>query len=223
MPSLRLDGRATHELRPLHFTRSWIPTLPGSVLVDSGLTRVLCTAVVEEGVPKFLKGTDQGWVTAEYSMLPAATNSRRPRDRNGRIDGRSVEIQRLIGRALRAIVDRRKLKGRTVWVDCDVLAADGGTRTAAINGAYVALHDALRDLQQRDGLKSWPLVDSVQAISVGLVEGEPHVDLSRNCRNAGRAFELMRWQRASLERRAGVARRLAADHGFRDLAREIEG
>lgn len=178
MPSLRLDGRATHELRPLHFTRSWIPTLPGSVLVDSGLTRVLCTAVVEEGVPKFLKGTDQGWVTAEYSMLPAATNSRRPRDRNGRIDGRSVEIQRLIGRALRAIVDRRKLKGRTVWVDCDVLAADGGTRTAAINGAYVALHDALRDLQQRDGLKSWPLVDSVQAISVGLVEGEPHVDLS---------------------------------------------
>ena len=178
MPSLRLDGRSPDEIRPLHFHRKWLPTLPGSVLVDCGLTRLLCTAVIEDGVPPFLKNTDQGWVTAEYSMLPAATNTRRPRDRIGRVDGRSVEIQRLIGRALRAVVDRRGIKGRTIWVDCDVLGADGGTRTAAINGAYVAMHDALSDLLQRGEIKKLPLRDSLQAISVGLVDGEPMVDLS---------------------------------------------
>lgn len=178
MSALRLDGRAPQEIRPLHFSRRWLPTLPGSVLVQSGLTRVLCTAVVEDGVPPFLKNTDQGWVTAEYAMLPAATNSRRQRDRNGKVDGRSVEIQRLIGRALRAVVDRRGIKGRTVWVDCDVLCADGGTRTAAINGAYVALHDALSDLKDRGDIRKLPLRDSLQAISVGLVDGEPMVDLS---------------------------------------------
>lgn len=178
MSALRLDGRAPDELRPLHFTRRWLPTLPGSVLVQSGITRVLCTAVVEDGVPPFLKNTDQGWVTAEYSMLPAATSSRRPRERGMKVDGRSVEIQRLIGRALRAVVDRRAIKGRTVWVDCDVLCADGGTRTASINGAYVAMHDALSDLLQRGDIKRMPLTDSLQAISVGLVDGEPLVDLS---------------------------------------------
>lgn len=178
MTQLRLDGRSPDAIRPLHFTRRWLPTRPGSVLVDCGLTRVLCTAVIEDGVPKFLKGTDQGWVTAEYSMLPAATNSRRPRERGPRVDGRSVEIQRLIGRALRAVVNRKALRGRTVWVDCDVLSADGGTRTASINGAYVALHDALKHLQESGNLKSWPLTDSLQAISVGLLDGAPHVDLS---------------------------------------------
>ncbi len=178
MSSLRLDGRALQDPRPLHFRRHWLPMLPGSVLVDCGLTRVLCTAVVEDGVPNFLKNTDQGWVTAEYSMLPAATSSRRPRERGLRVDGRSTEIQRLIGRALRSIVDRRALKGRTVWVDCDVVSADGGTRTTSINGAYVAMHDALKDLKDRGELKHWPLRDSLQAISVGLVGGQPHVDLS---------------------------------------------
>ena len=178
MPALRLDGRSPADIRPLHFTRSWLPQVPGSVLVDSGLTRVLCTAVVEDGVPKFLKQSDQGWVTAEYSMLPAATSNRRPRDRGPKVDGRSIEIQRLIGRALRAVVDRRALKGRTVWVDCDVVSADGGTRTASINGAYVALHDALADAVNRGTLKRNPLVDSLQAISVGVVDGEPMADLS---------------------------------------------
>lgn len=148
------------------------------MLIDCGLTRVLCTAVIEDGVPKFLKGTDQGWVTAEYSMLPAATNSRRARERGPRVDGRSVEIQRLIGRALRSVVNRKAIRGRTIWVDCDVLSADGGTRTTSINGAYVAMHDALKALQDSDGLKTWPLTDSLQAISVGLLDGEPHVDLS---------------------------------------------
>ncbi|MCB9898974.1 MAG: ribonuclease PH [Planctomycetes bacterium] len=178
MSSLRLDGRTPDEPRSLHFTRGWLPNQPGSVLVDCGLTRVLCTAVVEEGVPPFLKNTDEGWVTAEYSMLPASTGSRKQRDRAGKTDGRSIEIQRLIGRALRAVVNRKALKGRTVWVDCDVLAADGGTRTASINGAYVALHDALSALKTQGQLRSWPLDDSVQAVSVGVVDGEVRVDLS---------------------------------------------
>jgi ribonuclease PH len=178
MPPLRLDGRAAHDPRTIQFQRHWIPSVPGSVLVDNGLTRVLCTAVVEEGVPAFLKQTDQGWLTAEYSMLPASTGSRKMRDRAGRVDGRSVEIQRLIGRALRAVLDRRAIKGRTIWVDCDVVAADGGTRTTAINGAWLAVHDALKDLQDRKELRKWPLTDSIQAISVGLVDGEPAVDLS---------------------------------------------
>ena len=178
MTSLRLDGRAPDEPRPLHFTRHWLPNQPGSVLVDCGLTRVLCTAVVEEGVPPFLRNTDEGWVTAEYSMLPASTGSRKARDRGGKTDGRSVEIQRLIGRAMRAVVNRKALKGRTVWIDCDVLAADGGTRTAAINGAYVALHDALTALKKQGDLRAWPLDDSVQAISVGVVDGDVRVDLS---------------------------------------------
>ncbi len=178
MTQLRLDGRAPDAIRPLHFTRHWLPTRPGSVLVDCGLTRVLCTAVVEDGVPRFLKGTDQGWVTAEYSMLPAATSNRRPRERGPKVDGRSVEIQRLIGRALRAVVNRKAIKGRTVWVDCDVLSADGGTRTASINGAYMALHDAFTGLKENGGLKSWPLTDSLQAVSVGLLEGAAHADLS---------------------------------------------
>jgi ribonuclease PH len=147
------------------------------VLVDLGRTRVLCTAIVEDGVPPFLQGSDQGWLTAEYAMLPAATTERRARER-ARPDGRSVEIQRLIGRALRAVVNRRALTGRTAWVDCDVLCADGGTRTAAINGAYVALHACFRDLQTRGVLRAWPLTDSVRSISVGLHESQILVDLT---------------------------------------------
>jgi ribonuclease PH len=173
----RLDGRTADEIRPLTFHRHWLDTVPGSVLIHSGLTRILCTAIVESGVPPFLQGSDEGWVTAEYSMLPGSTGTRRHRDRL-RPDGRSIEIQRLIGRALRAIVDRRALSGRTVWIDCDVLQADGGTRTAAINGAYVAMHDVLSDLKGRGELKKWPLTDSIQAISVGVVDDEPRVDLT---------------------------------------------
>jgi ribonuclease PH len=178
MPNQRLDGRSSRAIRPLSFTRNWLPSAKGSVLVDMGRTRVLCTALVQDGVPPFLKNSDQGWLTAEYSMLPASTGDRRKRDRSGHTDGRSVEIQRLIGRSLRAIVNRKGFPGRTIWVDCDVLAADGGTRTASINGAYVALHDALSQLKEHGSLKFWPLQDSVRAISVGMVEDEVLVDLS---------------------------------------------
>jgi ribonuclease PH len=178
MPSPRLDGRAPLAIRPLVFRRRWLDTVPGSVLVECGLTRVLCTAVVEDGVPPFLKNSDQGWLTAEYAMVPASTGSRKSRDRSGRTDGRSVEIQRLLGRALRAVVDRGGFPARTVWIDCDVLQADGGTRCAALNGAYVALHDALSALKQQKALTRWPLKDSLQAISVGIVEGETRVDLT---------------------------------------------
>jgi ribonuclease PH len=178
MPLQRLDGRTPGQLRPLSFQRHWLPNVPGSVLVEAGGTRVLCTAIVEEGVPPFLVNSDQGWLTAEYSMLPASTGERRGRDRAGKTDGRAVEIQRLVGRSLRAVVNRKAYPGRTAWVDCDVLAADGGTRTAAINGAYVALHDAFSTLKAGGALRAWPLLDSVRAVSIGLIEGELAADLT---------------------------------------------
>src|SRR5260370_5452712 len=140
---MRPDGRRPDELRPLTFRRSYTRQAPGSVLVRQGRTLVLCTCTVERAVPPFLVGTGKGWLTAEYGMLPGSTNTRKPRDRGGKVDGRSVEIQRLIGRSLRAIVDLDKLGEHTLWIDCDVLEADGGTRTASINGAFVALIDAL--------------------------------------------------------------------------------
>jgi len=178
MPLQRLDGRTAGQLRPLTFQRHWLPNVPGSVLVEAGGTRVLCTAIVEEGVPPFLVNSDQGWLTAEYSMLPASTGERRGRDRAGKTDGRAVEIQRLVGRSLRAVVNRKAYPGRTAWVDCDVLSADGGTRTAAINGAYVALHDAFSALKAGGALRAWPLLDSVRAVSIGLIEGELATDLT---------------------------------------------
>ena len=137
----RNDGRQPGDLREISFQRQFTDHAPGSVLVTFGQTRVLCTAVANDGVPPWLKGRGQGWLTAEYSMLPSSTLGRKPRDRAGKVDGRSVEIQRLIGRAIRGVVDFKKMTERTVWVDCDVLQADGGTRTAAISGAWVALHD----------------------------------------------------------------------------------
>ena len=138
---------------------------------------MLCTAFVQESVPHFLKGKGGGWVTAEYSMLPSSTHDRKAREKGTRVDGRSVEIQRLIGRALRAVVDLKALTERTIWVDCDVLQADGGTRTAAISGAYVALHDALTRLDEQRKLRSWPLVSQLGAVSVGVVRGTPMADL----------------------------------------------
>src|SRR5580692_704766 len=140
---MRAGGRKADELRPLTFRRRYTRQAPGSVLVEMGRTRVLCTCCVEAAVPPFLVGTGKGWLTAEYGMLPGSTGTRKARDRGGKVDGRTVEIQRLIGRSLRAIVDLEKLGERTLWIDCDVLEADGGTRTAAINGAFVALADAL--------------------------------------------------------------------------------
>ncbi len=169
------SGNRTHDqIRDLKFTRNFTSHPAGSVLVECGLTRVLCTVTIQENVPPWLKGSNEGWVTAEYGMLPGSTNSRKPRDgRTGRVDGRSQEIQRLIGRCLRGIVDTRKLPEVTLWADCDVISADGGTRTAAINGACVALHDALSTMD----LDDWPLRHLVSAISVGVVKNEVMVDL----------------------------------------------
>ena len=173
----RSEGRADDTPRSILFQRGFTNHAQGSVLASFGETRVLCTAFVSEGVPNFLQGKGQGWLTAEYSMLPSATGTRKPRDRGGRTDGRSVEIQRLVGRALRGIIDLKRLTERTIWVDCDVLQADGGTRTTAISGAWVALHDALTWMDEKRVLRSWPLVDQLAAVSVGVVEGRALCDL----------------------------------------------
>lgn len=174
---MRHDGRQPDQLRSLTFRRRYTRQAPGSVLVCMGRTTVLCTCCVELAVPSFLVGTGKGWLTAEYGMLPGSTNTRKPRDRAGKVDGRSVEIQRLIGRSLRAVVDLAKLGERTLWIDCDVLEADGGTRTASINGAFVALVDALTNKKQVVGPISGIIRDSVAAISVGLSNDAELLDL----------------------------------------------
>ena len=170
---MREDGRRTDELRPLEITVDFLDNPQGSALISVGRTRVLCTASIEEGVPRWLKGSGRGWMTAEYGLLPASTGERTWREASsGRQKGRTVEIQRLIGRSLRAITDLEALGERTLWLDCDVLQADGGTRCAAISGAYVAARRALDKL----GLGR-ALTDSVAAVSVGIVDGEPLLDL----------------------------------------------
>jgi len=171
----RPDGRATDQLRPVLLTRDYLLHPEGSVLVEFGATKVICTASVEDRVPPFLKGQGLGWVTAEYAMLPRATNTRTPRENRGP-SGRSQEIQRLVGRALRAVVDRTKMGERTIWVDCDVIQADGGTRTAAISGSFVAVADALAKMVGVD--VSVAIRDCVAAISVGIVEGQAVLDLN---------------------------------------------
>lgn len=175
--SARPEKRLPDQLRPLSFQRGFTRQAAGSVLTSMGRTVVLCTCSVEPAVPPFLVGTGKGWLTAEYNMLPASTLGRKARDRGGKIDGRSVEIQRLIGRSLRAITDLSKLGERTLWIDCDVLDADGGTRTAAINGAFVALVDALTKHAEAIGPVSNVVTDSVAAVSVGLIEGQARLDL----------------------------------------------
>jgi ribonuclease PH len=175
---MRPLGRNPNQLRPLAFQRRFTRNAAGSVLVSSGQTWVLCTCCVENVVPPFLVGRGKGWLSAEYAMLPGSTGTRKPRDRSGKVDGRSVEIQRLIGRSLRAIIDLERLGERTLWLDCDVLQADGGTRTAAINGAFVALVDALESLTPVLPIPPRSLLrDSVAAISVGILEGQPLLDL----------------------------------------------
>ncbi len=175
--SERPQGRRHDQVRPLTFERGYTRQSPGSVLVRMGKTTVLCTCCVEKAVPPFLVGTGKGWLSAEYGMLPGSTNTRKPRDKGGKVDGRSVEIQRLIGRSLRAVVDLSKLGERTLWLDCDVLEADGGTRTAGINGAFVALADALATLRDAIGPASNVVIDSVAAISVGLLNDVELLDL----------------------------------------------
>ena len=177
--SLRSDGRAADALRPVTITRSWLDHAEGSVLVEFGRTRVLIAASVTEGVPRWRKGSGLGWVTSEYAMLPRATHTRGDRESvKGRLGGRTHEISRLIGRSLRAIIDYKALGENTIVLDCDVLQADGGTRTASITGAYVALADAVTYLRDRDLLIGEPLLNSVAAISVGIVGGVPMLDLA---------------------------------------------
>ncbi len=175
----RPDSRTPEQLRPISFQRRFTRYAEGSVLVSFGETRVLCNASVEQRVPPFMRGQGRGWVTAEYSMLPRATHTRSMREAsNGKVSGRTQEIQRLIGRSLRAVTDLGAMGEITVQLDCDVLQADGGTRTASITGAYVALHDALSGLVKQGQLKKMPLLDSVSAISVGIVKGCPVLDLN---------------------------------------------
>lgn len=176
---MRSDGRAPDQMRPVKLTPDFIPTAEGSVLIEVGQTRVICTASLEDGVPTFLKGSGKGWVTSEYGMLPRATEERTPRESTrGRPSGRTLEIQRLIGRSLRAVTDQAALGERTVWIDCDVIQADGGTRTASITGAFVAVALALERMVAAGILKSVPLRDSVAATSVGLVDETMLLDLA---------------------------------------------
>ncbi|MEM7092618.1 MAG: ribonuclease PH [Actinomycetota bacterium] len=175
---MRPDGRNADELRPFSFDRDFTEMAEGSVLATFGRTQLLCTASVDEGVPRWMRGTEQGWVTAEYSMLPGSTPGRANREAaKGKQSGRTQEIQRLIGRALRSVVDMKKLGERQIILDCDALQADGGTRTTAISGAFVALHDACTRLLMAGAIDEHPITDHCAAISVGIIDGEPRLDL----------------------------------------------
>ena len=174
---LRIDERKNNNIRPVKITKDFLKHPQGSVLIEMGNTKVICTAMVENSTARHLTGTGQGWVTAEYSMLPGSTVSRKKRDKGGKQDGRSVEIQRLIGRSLRSVVDMKKLGEKTIWIDCDVIQADGGTRTASITGAYVAMLLAMKRMMEDGQLAELPVTGYVSAISVGIVEDEPILDL----------------------------------------------
>ena len=176
---MRGDGRRPDELRPVRMTRHFNKHAEGSVLIEVGDTKVICTASIEEGVPPFRRGHGIGWLTAEYAMLPRATGTRTPREATrGRLGGRTQEIQRLIGRSVRAVVDFQALGERTVWVDCDVIQADGGTRTASVTGSFIAVYDALEHLRRNGVIPAVPLHDCVAATSVGIVAGETLLDLT---------------------------------------------
>jgi ribonuclease PH len=175
---MRTNNRRNDEVRPITVTRHYTKYAPGSVLIAFGDTKVLCTATVDEKVPSFLKGTGQGWITAEYNMLPASTQTRKPRDiARLKLDSRSAEIQRLIGRSLRSVTDLAKLGERTIWIDCDVLQADGGTRVTSITGAYVALCDAVDALIKDGAIESSPVTQAIAGVSVGIVDGALLTDL----------------------------------------------
>ena len=176
--SSRPDGRSLDQIRDVKITRNYTKYSAGSVLIEVGNTKVICTASIEEGVPHFMKGAGSGWITAEYSMLPSATESRKKRDSSkGKVDGRSQEIQRLIGRSIRSVVDMEALGERTIWIDCDVIQADGGTRTASITGAYVALADALYKLYKSGQIKKMPVKNLLAAISIGIIDDEVRLDI----------------------------------------------
>jgi ribonuclease PH len=174
----RPDDRAPDQLRPITITRQWQKWAEGSALVEFGNTKVICSASAEQGVPRWRKGSGEGWLTSEYAMLPRATHTRSPRESvKGKIGGRTHEISRLIGRSLRACINLAALGENTIYLDCDVLQADGGTRTAAITGAYVALVDAIAALREKNAVKGEPIISSVAAVSVGVIDGEPRLDL----------------------------------------------
>jgi len=176
---MRSDNRAPNQLRDTTLTPDYLPHAEGSVFIEAGRTKVICTASLEERVPPFLRNTGKGWVTAEYGMLPRATNTRMTREAStGRVGGRTQEIQRLIGRSLRSVMNLQGMGERTIWIDCDVIQADGGTRTASITGAFVALALALEKMRQRDLIRTIPLSDYLSATSGGIVVGEPLLDLS---------------------------------------------
>jgi ribonuclease PH len=178
MMEMRPDGRKPGELRPVTIQRNYLKYAEGSVLIEMGDTKLVCSASIEDRVPPFLKGTGKGWVTAEYSMLPRSTENRIPRDSTrGRINGRASEIQRLIGRALRSVVDLESIGENTIWIDCDVIQADGGTRTTAITGAFIALVDALRILKDKEKWDRLPVSDYLAAVSVGKVKEQLQLDL----------------------------------------------
>ena len=173
----RNDGRLQDQIRPVKITDNYLMSPQGSVLIEMGNTKVICTATVENSTARHLVGTGQGWVTAEYGMLPGSTGTRKKRDKGGKQDGRSVEIQRLIGRSLRSVVDMQKLGERTIWIDCDVIQADGGTRTASITGAFVAMVQAMQWMQAEGMIDELPITGYVSAISVGIIEEGPVLDL----------------------------------------------
>jgi len=173
---MRIDNRENDQLRNITITNNYLMSPQGSVLIEMGNTKVICTASVEESTARHLKGTGQGWVTAEYGMIPGSTGTRKRRD-VGKIDGRAVEIQRLIGRSLRAVVDMKLLGERTIWIDCDVIQADGGTRTASITGAFIAMVEAMKWMKKEGMIKELPVKNFVSAISVGIVEDEAMMDL----------------------------------------------
>ena len=176
---MRLDGRATNQLRPVRITPGFISQAEGSALIEIGRTRVICTATVEETVPSFLKGASKGWITSEYAMIPRATNIRTARESTaGKKSGRTHEIQRLIGRALRASIELEKLGERQIWIDCDVIEADGGTRTASITGAFIAVSQAIATLLKTKKLQESPIRSHVAAVSVGIINGTPMLDLN---------------------------------------------
>ncbi|TPG71395.1 ribonuclease PH [Brevibacillus laterosporus] len=176
---MRLDGRSSDQLRPVKITRNYIKHAEGSCLIEVGDTKVICTATLEEKVPPFMRNGGKGWITAEYSMLPRATETRNARESSrGKVGGRTMEIQRLIGRALRSVVKLEAMGERTIWLDCDVIQADGGTRTASITGAFVAMVDAMNRLVTAGTWKELPITDFLAATSVGVVDGKPVLDLN---------------------------------------------
>jgi ribonuclease PH len=175
---MRIDGRKNDQIRPIKLSRNYTKYAEGSVLIESGDTKVICTASIEDKVPVFLKGKGEGWITCEYNMIPRATQVRKPRDiSRGKIDGRTMEIQRLIGRALRSVVDLKAIGEKTIWIDCDVIQADGGTRTASITGSFVALVDAVNRLHKQTPFEIYPIREFVSAISVGIVNDIKMLDL----------------------------------------------